>query len=122
MALVVAALSGTAAPQEYRKLKVKPSHANAEKEKKGGEPVKMGTSKAPASQELLRVEKESSRTAVAQKAAARRQARVTPAMKPQKEPKNPTIHFSSTAGGGRGGANKKNSNPYKGRVRQKGSR
>lgn len=120
LALALAGWTMTAWAQQHNKLKVKPSHTNIEEKGKSAKPaVKTPAANASAAQELRHLEQESAKGPASRGAATRKQAH--PVLKPEKEEKTPPIRFSAAGGGGHAGTNKQGANPYKGRLRQKGS-
>ena len=122
LALALAGSTMTAWAQEHHKPKAKPSHTNKEEKGKSGKPaVKTPTAHASAAQELNRVEQGSVKASGSHRAGARKQAHMAPVLKPEREKKTPPIRFSAAGGGGHAGTSKQGANPYKGRLRQKGS-
>jgi hypothetical protein len=118
LALALAASTMTAWAQEHHKPKAKPSHTNKEVKGKSVKPAVKTPTHVSAAQELNRVEQESARASASRKAGTRKQ-HMAPVLKPDKEKKTPPIRVST--GGGHAGTSKQGANPYKGRLRQKGS-
>jgi hypothetical protein len=117
LAVAMAGLAITASAQKMQK--TKPSH-NSEKESKKGSHVaiKDAPNKSTATQELRRVEQSGSKVSGSRHETAK--ATRTTAVKGEKKEANPPIHFGSS-GSGKGGKSKAG-DPYKGRLRHKGSR
>jgi hypothetical protein len=119
--LVGVTLAAAQQPQ-YKKPKAKPYHSESkhseQSQGKGSVSDKKLTPHSSNSQELRHVEQQTAKTAKSSNAEKRR-ARSARVVKTQHE-KNPPIHFSS-AGGTKTGTTNQGKNPYKGRVRQKGS-
>jgi hypothetical protein len=95
------------------------SKSSYDSEKKTAKPINVPAPKASStSQELRRIEQESAH----QKGGGvqKTQAHATPVIKPEREKANPPIHLSS-ASDGHSSLNNQGSNPYKGRLRQKGA-
>jgi hypothetical protein len=119
LVLALAGLTMTAWAQEHHKPKAKASHTNKEEKGKNTKPaVKTPSTHASAAQELHRVEQESAKRTASRNSATRKSA---PVLKTEKEKKTPPIRFSAAGGGGHAGSNKQGTNPYKGRLKQKGS-
>jgi hypothetical protein len=122
LALTMAGLTMTAAAQKFDKpTRTKPSH----REEKASNKQSRAVAKEPANknspaQELRRAEESSARSS-AKKSGPGKAARMNPALKAaQKKESNPPIHFASTSGS-KGGGKRKAGDPYKGRLRHKGS-
>ncbi|HWZ81690.1 MAG TPA: hypothetical protein VNW47_03650 [Terriglobales bacterium] len=121
LALAMAGLTMTAAAQKFDKpTRTKPSH-HEEKEgnKKSRAVAKEPANKNSPAQELRRAEQSSARSSV-KKSGTGKAARTNPALKAQKKESNPPIHFASTSGS-KGDGKRKAGDPYKGRLRHKGS-
>ena len=119
LALALAGLTMTASAQ---KPKTKPAHS-AEKEsskKRSHATVKEPANHSSATQELRRAELSGGKASSVKKSESGKAARKNLAMKPEKKEKNPPIHFASAGSSGKGGKNKAG-DPYKGRMRHKGS-
>ena len=117
LALAMAGLTMTAAAQKTQK--TKPSHDIEKDSKKGSHVVVKDSAKSSTSQELRRVEQSGSKVAGSRRAESAKANRA-PVLKAEKKESNPPIHFGSS-GGGKGGKGKAG-DPYKGRLRHKGSR
>jgi hypothetical protein len=119
VALVGMSLSGWA--QQNSTLKVK--HSNeATKAPKSALMVKTTaspTASTPASMELQRMERQNASSAATTRSAGPRTGK-GPALKPAKDKPNPPINFGGTGGSKRAGMSSHGSNPYKGRLKQKG--
>lgn len=118
LALAVTGLTMTAAAQKHQKPKAKASYSE-EKQSKGGRSVKEPAAKSSSATELRRVEQSSARVSASHKQATK--AHPAPVLKAQKGDGNPPIRFASAGGSGKGGKSK-GGDPYKGRLRHKGSR
>jgi len=129
-AVVVAglSLSGMAQngnAQKTHPFKVKPSNVDAKVKKPGkGKGAGAGPAKTPGStaaasnaKDLQNIEHETAKAAVASRTTKRTSGAV---LKPAKDKPNPKISFNGGAGKG-GGMTRQSSNPYKGRLKQKGS-
>ncbi|MGP0098892.1 MAG: hypothetical protein ACLPHI_17770 [Terriglobales bacterium] len=120
IAVVLAGLSVSALAQQSNEFKVKPS---TEKQKKAAplptpKTAGAGTAASANSKELQAVEHQSAKTPHSAQATGKKTG---PALKPVKDKPNPPINFNSSgAAKGTPGANS-HSDPYKGRVRQKGA-
>jgi len=119
-ALILASLTLAAAAQEYKTPKAKPYHsASNEKQGKTGGTNKQLAPQTSNSLELRRLEAQTAKASASNKAAKQR-TRSARVVKTEHDKPNPPIHFSS-ATGTHGGMTDQGKNPYKGRVRQKGS-
>jgi len=119
--LALAGLTVTAAAQKHQKPKAKPSYSEEkQKGKSGARAVKEPATHASAAQDLRRVEQSSAKTSASRKAESGKAARTNPALKGQKKEANPPIHFGSSGTSGKG-SKSKGGDPYKGRLRHKGS-
>jgi hypothetical protein len=120
-ALAIACFTMTAAAQKFDKpTRTKPTHHEERVgNKKSRVAVKEPANKNSSAQELRRVEQSSARSS-AKKSETTKAARTNPALKAQKKESNPPIHFASSSGA-KGGAKRKAGDPYKGRLRHKGS-
>jgi hypothetical protein len=121
LALAMAGLTMTASAQKLQKPRTKPSHSE-EKEsgKKTSRAIKEPVSRTNAATELRRVEQSSAKASASKKAESSKAARTNPALKVKEKDSNPPIHLASSGGSGRGGKGKAG-DPYKGRLRHKGS-
>jgi hypothetical protein len=124
--ILLASVTLPASEQPYKKPKAKPYHS--EEAKRSGEKQNKGSvasdkklaPHASSSQELRRVEQQAAKTS-GTKNAAKHQAHTPRVLKAEHEKGNTPIRFSS-ATGTKSGMNNQGKNPYKGRVRQKGSK
>src|SRR5256885_2129105 len=116
LALVMVGLTVTSSAQKVQK--TKPSHSSEKEEKKSSHVPIKDSNKSTASQELRRVEQSGSKVSGSRHENAK--ATRTPVVKGEKKEANAPIHFSSS-GSGKGGKSKAG-DPYKGRLRHKGSR
>jgi hypothetical protein len=119
LALVLAGLTMTASAQ---KPKTKPAHSEEKESSKKGShsAVKVPANHSSAAQELRRVEGSGGKASSVKKSESGKAARKNPALKPEKKEKNPPIHFASAGSSSKSGKNKAG-DPYKGRMRHKGS-
>ena len=122
LALALAGLTITASAQKLQKPKAKPAHSEEKESKKGGHAVvKEPANRNNTAQELRRVEQSSAKASASKKSESSKAARTNPALKAQRKESNPPIHFASSGSSGKGGKSKAG-DPYKGRLRHKGSR
>src|SRR5258706_7026090 len=121
LALAMAGLTMTASAKKLQKPRTKPSHSEEKESKKGSHAVKEPASRTNAATELRRVEQSSSKASGSKRAESSKAARTNPALKVKEKDSNPPIHLGSSGGSGRGGKSKAG-DPYKGRLRHKGSR
>jgi len=120
LALALAGLTMTAAAQKPQRTRTKPSHREEKDSRKSHVTAKESSSeKSGGAQELRKLEQSSARLSSARKTEGK--ARTNQALKPRKE-SNPPIHFASAGPGKGGGGKGKGGDPYKGRMRHKGSR
>ena len=119
LALVFAGLTMTASAQ---KPKTKPAHSEEKESSKKGShaAVKVPANHSSSAQELRKVEQSGGKASTVKKSEGSQAARKNPALKPEKKDKNPPIHFASAGGSSKGGKNNAG-DPYKGRMRHKGS-
>jgi hypothetical protein len=122
LALILAGLTFTASAQQpYKTPKAKPHHSeenrSSQKQGKVGVSDKKLTPHTSNAQELRHVEQQTA------KAASKRSAKhLHPArLKGEHEKENRPIHIASSATGVHGSLNNQGKNPYRGRVKQKGS-
>ena len=118
LALVVG-LTMSATAQKHQKPKAKASYTEEKQSGKGARAVKEPGVRTSSAQELRRVEQSGARMSATHKTQSGKAAHA-PVLKGQKGDGNPPIHFGS-AGPGKGSKGK-TGDPYKGRLRQKGSR
>jgi cytoskeletal protein RodZ len=119
IALVGMSLSGWA--QQNNTFKVKHSNA-ATKAPKSAPMVKTTaspTASTSASKELQSVERQSGKSPASARSGGPRTTGKGSALKPARSKPSPPINFGGTGGGKRAGTSQ-SSNPYKGRLRQKG--
>jgi len=122
LALMLAVLTATAGAQKHQKPKAKPSYTEEKPKKSAGPGVKAApNSHASTSQELRRVEQSGAKASASRKATSSKPTRLSPALKGEKKDANPPIHFAA-AGNNHGSKSSKGADPYKGRLRHKGSR
>ena len=121
LALAIAGLMVTASAQKLQKPKTKPSHS-AEKDgsKKSSHTVKEPVSRTNAATELRRVEQSSAKASGSRKTESNKAAHNDPALKGKTKDSNPPIHLGSSGGSGKGSKGKAG-DPFKGRLRHKGS-
>lgn len=120
LALILAGLTLAASAQDYKVPKAKPYHSESmEKQSKTGGTNKQLTPQTANSVELRRLEAQTAK-ATGSNQAAKQRARSARVVKTEHEKANAPIHFSSAAGT-KSGMNNQGKNPYKGRLRQKGS-
>ena len=120
LVLALAGLTMTAYAQKPQKVKTKPSHSEEKESSKKDHAVKEPVNRTSAATELKKVEQSGSKLSV-RKTDSPKAARVNPALKAEHKESNPPIHFASSGGSGRGSKGKAG-DPYKGRLRHKGSR
>ena len=123
IALALAGLTMTATAEKHRRPKAKPSYSEENKGNKGGaRAIKEPAARSSSAQELRRVEQSGARASASRKAESGKAARTSAAaLKGQKGKENPPIHFASPGGSAKG-SKSKGGDPYKGRLRHKGSR
>ena len=117
--VLVVGLTMSATAQKHQKQKGKASYTEEKQSSKGARAVKEPAVRNSSAQELRRVEQSSTRASATHKTQSGKAAHA-PVVKKQKGDGNPPIHFAS-AGAGKGSKGK-TADPYKGRLRQKGSR
>jgi len=116
--LALAWVTIPATAQKPQKPKAKPTHSEEKESKGSAKTVKPPTNRNSSSQELRKIEQSSAKTPGARKGDSSKAPR--PVVKAEKQERNPSIQFSSGGGGGKGSKGK-GSDPYKGRLRHKGS-
>ncbi len=116
VALVAMSLSGWA--QQNNTFKVKDSTTKAPKKAPMVKTTTSPTASTSASKELQSVEHQSAKSAATARSSGPRTGKGS-ALKPARSKPNPPINFGATGGGKRAGTNQ-GSNPYKGRLKQKG--
>lgn len=111
----------SASAQKHQKPRAKPSYNEEKAAKSPNRTVKAPATHASTAQDLRRVEQSSAKMSGSHKAGGSQQAHTTAAaLKAEKKDSNPPIHATgSTAGHGSKG--NKGADPYKGRLRHKGS-
>lgn len=117
LALALAGSGLTVSAQEHHVAKAKPSHDKATKAKNTAVKLKTPNPSASTARQLHQIEQQSKRSTGTHKPAARRAKVAT--VKADRKP-NPPIRFGGS-GGGHGSMTNQGTNPYKGRLRQKGS-
>jgi len=119
VAVVVAGISVSGWAQKSDTFKVKPTQ---EKPAKSSAPVgkttPVVTPAAANAKALQNAEHQGVKGGVSSRSAGRNAA---PALKPIKDKPNPPINFNSAGSGKSAGVNTASANPYKGRLKQKGS-
>jgi len=119
-ALFLASLTLAASAQDYKTPKAKPYNSvSKEKQTKTGGTDKQLKPQTANSVELRRLEAQTAKASASNKG-AKPQARTARVAKTERDKPNPPIRFSS-ATGTHAGMTDQGKNPYKGRVRQKGS-
>ena len=121
MALAMAGLTMTASAQKLQKPRTKPSHSEEKESRKGSRAVKEPANRSTAATELRRVEQSSAKISGAKKAESNKAARTNPALRVKTKDSNAPIRLGSSGGSGGGGGKGKAGDPYKGRLRHKGS-
>ena len=121
LALAMAGLTMTASAQKLQKPRTKPSHSEEKESKKGSRAIKEPANRSTAATELRRVEQSGAKASASRKAESNKAARTNPALKVKEKDSNPPIHLASSGGAGKGNKGKAG-DPYKGRLRHKGSR
>ncbi len=116
VALVGISLSGWA--QQNNTLKVKPAPTKATKRAPIGKTAASPKASTPASKELQSVEHQSAKSLASARSAGSRTGK-GPALKPVRNRSNPPINFGRS-GGKSARTPKQGSNPYKGRLKEKG--
>ena len=117
VALVGMSLSGWA--QQNNTFKVKPAPTKATKSAPIGKTAASPTASTSASKELQSVERQSAKPLPSARSAA--PGTKGPALKPARNQHNPPINFGGPGGGKGARSTNRGSNPYKGRLKQKGS-
>jgi hypothetical protein len=117
IALVGMNLSGWA--QQNNTFKVKPAATKAPKSAPMVKTTASPTASTSASKELQSVERQSAKSPASARSGGPKTTGKNPALKPARSKPNPPINFGGTGGGKRAGTNQ-GSNPYKGRLKQKG--
>ncbi len=119
VALVGMSLSGGA--QQNNTFKVKPAPTKAPRSAPIGKTTASPTASTPASKELQNVERQSAKPLASARSAGPRTGK-GPAPKTARNKPNPPINFGGTGGGKGARSTNRGSDPYKGRLKQKGSR
>jgi hypothetical protein len=114
--LVGMSLSGWAQQNTF---KVKPAPTKAPKSAPIGKTAASPTASTPASKELQNVERQSAKSPASARSAGPRTGK-GPALKPARNKPNPPINFGGTGGGKGARTTNHGSNPYKGRLKEKG--
>jgi hypothetical protein len=118
--LILAGLTLAASAQEHKTPKAKPYHSESkEKQSNTAGTGKKLSPQTTNSVELRRLEAQTAKVSGSNKG-AKQQARSARVVKAEHEKPNPPIHFSS-ATGAHAGMTDQGKNPYKGRLKQKGS-
>jgi hypothetical protein len=123
VAVVLAGMSVSGWAQQNNTFKVKPAHP--EKAAKPSAPIgKAGGTATAASanaKELQTAEHQSARGPASSRSAGNAGKKTTPALKPVKDKPNPPINFNGSGGAKTAGLANQSSNPYRGRLKQKGT-
>jgi len=114
--LVGMSLSGWAQQNTF---KVKPAPTKAPKSAPIGKTAASPTASTPASKELQSVERQSAKSPASARSAGPRTGQ-GPALKPARNQRNPPINFGGTGGGKGARSTNRGSDPYKGRLKEKG--
>jgi hypothetical protein len=117
VAVVLAGMSLSGWAQQNNIFKVKNTPTKAPKRASSGKTTTGPTASTSASKELQSVERQTAKSATTARAAGT--TRKGPALKSARNKPNPPINFGG-AGGGKSAGTNQSSNPYKGRLRQKG--
>jgi hypothetical protein len=118
LALTLAALTMAASAQKHQKPKTKPTYTEEKQAKGASRAVKAPAEHSSTAQELRRVEQSGAKASATHKGG--NQAHLPPALKEKKET-NPPISVSGASHPGHANKGSKKSDPYKGRLRHKGS-
>lgn len=125
LSLGLAALTVASSAQEnHHAYKVKPSHLNAKKSATSVPIPKTLTPSRSTSADLRRMEQETAKASATTRVARPNQnAARASLLKTEKQKPTPPINFSGAGGGAvnRAGMTTQGKNPYKGRLRQKGT-
>ena len=117
LATVMAGLVMTASAQKVQK--TKPTHSADKDSKKSHVSVKEPANKNSSAQELRRVEQSGAKVSGSHREAGKAARTNAALLKAPKKESNPPIHFASS-GSGKGNKSK-SGDPFKGRIRHKGS-
>ena len=119
VAVILAGFSVSGLAQQNNTFKVKPAPTKATKSAPIGKTAASPTASTSASKELQSVERQSAKPLPSARSAA--PGTKGPALKPARNQHNPPINFGGTGGGKGARSTNRGSNPYKGRLKQKGS-
>ncbi len=117
VALVGMSLSGWA--QQINTFKVKPAPTKAPKSAPIGKTAASPAASTSTSKELQSVERQSAKSPASARSAGPRTGK-GPALKPARSKPNPSINFGGTGGGKGARSTNRGSDPFKGRLKQKG--
>jgi len=120
MALMAACLVVGAEAQKQQKPKSKPTYTTDKSSKGSSRSVRLSSGHNNSAQELHRLEQSSAKTSAARRGSSDRAPRTGAVVRAEKQERNPPIHFASGQES-KGGKGKKGGDPYKGRLRHKGS-
>jgi hypothetical protein len=121
VAIVLAGISVSGLAQETFKVK----RSAPEKAPRKSAPVGKGASPVASngtSKELQTLERQTAKTSAPSRSLGKKTPGTGSGLKPVKDKSNPPINFGGTGGGKGGGTSNQNSNPYKGRLKQKNAR
>jgi len=124
VAVVLAGISVNGVAQQNKTFKVKPS-AHEQASRKVSAPIgRTAANPAKASdanaKDLQALERQTAKSSAPSRSAGRRAPGTASALKPVKDKPNPPMNFGGTGGKSTGSA-KSGSNPYAGRLKQKGT-
>ncbi|MGD1215592.1 MAG: hypothetical protein ABR861_11460 [Terriglobales bacterium] len=121
--VVLVGISVSGLAQQNNTFKVKRSAP--EKATKSSVPIGKtagpATASAANSKDLQTLEHQTVKASAPSRSAGKRTTGTASALKPVKEKPNPPINFGGTGGGKSAGSTKQGSNPYAGRLKQKGA-
>jgi len=117
VAVVLVGISVSGLAQQNNTFKVKPSAPE-----KAAKPISapIGKTANPASKDLQTLERQTAKASAPSRSAGKRPSGTAHALKPVKDKPNTPINFGGTGGGKSAGSTKQGSNPYAGRLKQKG--
>jgi hypothetical protein len=117
VAVVLVGMSLSSAAQQINTFKVKPTPTKAPRSAPLGKAAASPTASTSASKELQSVERQSAKPTTARSAGTTRKG---PALKSARSRHNPPINFDGTSGGKGARTTNRGSNPYQGRLKEKG--
>jgi hypothetical protein len=122
VAVVLVGISVGGLAQQNNTFKVKRSAPEkALKSAPIGKTAGPATGTAANSKELQTLEHQTAKASAPSRSAGKRTPGTASALKPVKDKPNPPINFGGTGGGKSAGSTKQGSNPYAGRLKQKGA-